>query len=66
MHGFQLSIIIDDIVTDWHSEAGVDAIWWDDAERLVVAVRRQKNVLSESHKNQYNAYTGETDAMWMQ
>ena len=29
-------------------------------------LRREENVLSESRKNQYNAYTGKTDARWMQ
>ena len=28
--------------------------------------RREKNVLSETPKKQYNAHTGKTDAIWMQ
>ena len=45
---------------------GIDAIRLFEAERLLVSFRRQKNVLSESSENQYTAYTGETDARWMQ
>ena len=58
MHGFQLYIIIDDIVTDWHSEAGVSNLQQDDAERLLLAFTRQKNVLFESCKKYYTAYNG--------
>jgi len=56
MHGFQPSIIIDDIMTDWHSEAGIryPSIRW--CWKNIFIFRRQQNVLSESPKNQYNAY----------
>jgi len=32
----------------------------------MLAFRRGENVLSEFHKNQYNAYIEKKDAIWMQ
>ena len=56
MHGFQLSVIVDDIVTDWHSEAGVRCYSMRWQQKSTDNFNRQKNVLSKSCKNQYNAY----------
>ena len=65
MHGFQLSIIIDEIVTDWHSEAGArcSLISWYWKNTFIFT--RQKNVLSESRKNQYNMCIEKTDVICM-
>jgi len=61
MHGFQLSIIRFDVISDWHSEAGNRRYLMRWRWKNVFIFRRQKNVLSESCKNQYNMCIEKTD-----
>ena len=65
MHGFMLSIILFDVISDWHSEAGIRCYLMSRRWKNVFIFRRKKNVLPESRKNQYNIYIEKADAIRM-